>query len=323
MLGNRFKRMLTAVLVISLFLSLISAGQSMAEERSTMTMKELYYSIWPEYDKSPEVLVIYTGTFVNDTGKTFDGELRYKIPKNADINMVCETENGMLCQRYIVEKDNPDYDVIVWKPSHPIEPGAEFPVMMEYYYKPFAAGSNPKAFTQTFRPAFPVNDLVVEVKAPKGASDFTLLPEAQYSQGDSKGFTNYYYQYKNVTEADVLTFDVSYVRESNKPSVTSNGGNQVAAQANYAQAGPANTTVIVLILVFILMLSVFLFLAVRNNKQTGKGKPARKQGKKQSKTGNSRSSKKIKDEKRKIRQMLLDGRISEETYKQLLEDLEE
>jgi len=273
------------------------------------------------------VLVIYSGTFINDTDAPFDGDLRYKIPKNADINMVCETEKGMLCQRYIIDKDNPDYDVIVWKPSHPIDPGAEFPIMMEYYYKPFAAGSSPKAFTQNFRPAFPVTELTVEIKEPKDSSQVKLEPQAQQTREDGEGFSNSYYSYSNLTEEDALTFDISYVRESNTPSVDPD---KPAASSQEGPSGGTNSTVvIVLLLVFVLMLAVFLFIAVKNNnssKNRKTKKPSRQskqQNNKKQQNVKSGTSNSIKNEKRKIRQMLIDNKISEETYKELLDDLEE
>jgi len=317
------------ILAIAVLFTIIPAVNPAGAAENNLTMKELHYSIWPEYDKSPDVLVIYSGTFINDTDAPFDGDLRYKIPKNADINMVCETEKGMLCQRYIIDKDNPDYDVIVWKPSHPIDPGAEFPIMMEYYYKPFAAGSSPKAFTQNFRPAFPVTELTVEIKEPKGSSQVQLQPQAQQTREDGEGFSNSYYSYTNLTEEDALEFEISYVRESNAPSVNPDAP---AASAQEGSSGGTNSTVVIaLLLVFVLMLAVFLFFAVKNNNSSknNKNKKSSRQSKQQPSKNKKQQDNKsgttnnIKNEKRKIRQMLIDNKISEETYKELLDDLEE
>ncbi|WP_366923584.1 hypothetical protein MFMK1_000487 [Metallumcola ferriviriculae] len=330
MLKSRSQKLLMVTLVFALMLTLIPTMPAFAEGE-TMTMKQLYYSVWPEYDKAPDVLVIYSGVFVNDTGAPFQGELRYKVPKNANINMVCETEKGMLCQKYVVDKDNPDYDVIVWKPSHPVEPGAEFPVMMEYYHQPFAAGSSPKAFTETFRPAFPVETLAVDIKAPTGASEIALTPEAQQTESDAEGFTSYYYQYTNLTNEDAFTFDVSYVRESNEPSVDPGTGQGAPQEDSSSQAGSTNTMVIVLLLVFVALLSVFLFIAINNNNKQnqnkGKGKKGNKgnQGKGGGKGASAKKSsgKTSAEEKRKLRKMLIDGKISEETYHQLLEEIDD
>ncbi|MBO8168607.1 MAG: hypothetical protein H0Z35_05370 [Thermoanaerobacteraceae bacterium] len=328
MAGGRKKKLLVFALLIALIVALVPQVPVFAEETKTMTMKQLYYSIWPEYDRWPDVLVIYTGVFVNDTGKPFDGELRYKVPKNAEINMVCETEQGMVCQKYIVEKDNPDYDVVVWKPSHPIEPGAEFPVMMEYYYRPFGS-ANPRQFTQTFRPAFPVENLTVEIKAPKGATEVSLQPEPAKTQGDDEGFTNYIYRYNGLTVEDELTFDISYVRESNEPSVKAETGQgNVAGGMQPVQAqSSVNSTIVILLVVFIALLAVFLFIAISNNNQKATQKSKSKKGGKKTKSLKGKqggvSRKEVAEEKRKLRKMLLDGKISEDTYKKLLEEIDE
>ncbi|MBZ4686642.1 MAG: hypothetical protein PWQ96_1966 [Clostridia bacterium] len=320
MLKKEIKKLMLVTLVISILMTLIPVIPAFAEGEKTLTMKQLKYSIWPEYDRFPDVLVIYTGTFVNDTGEPFAGKLRYKIPKDADINMVCETENGMLCQRYIVEKDNPDYDVIVWKPSHPIQPGDEFPVMMEYYYKPFAAGTNPRSFTQILRPAFPVNDLTVEIKAPLGSGEVALLPEAMKTGTDSKGFSNYYYQYSNLTTDDKLQFSIAYSRDSSDPAVITNteqGGQ--TSQPQIKEDSPLNSAIIVLFAIFIVLLTVLLYFAVSTNNRNRRAKKGKKASKKSRKKDNVTSKK---AEKRKLRQALLDGKISEETYKELLKDIE-
>ena len=320
---TRTKRLFLFVLLIALTTMIFPQAPVFAESQS-MTMDNLYYSIWPEYDRSPDVLVIYSGVFVNDTGKAFEGELQYNIPKGADINMVCETEQGMLCQKYEVKTDNPDYDVIVWKPSHAIEAGAKFPIMMEYYYTPFGA-ANPKQFTQVFRPAFPINNLTVEIKAPKESSGFSLSPEAEKTAGDDDGFTNYLYSFQNVTSDDVKEFEVSYTRESNEPSVKAEEVQQSTDNSQDQNQSSVNSTIIILLIVFIILLAVFLFIAVNNNNN----KKSQQKGKKNNKKGNKTKAKggvnkkEAAEEKRKLRKMLIDGKIGEDTYKQLLDEIDE
>ncbi len=321
---TRTKRLFFFVLLIAIATMIFPQVPAFAESES-MTMDNLYYSIWPEYDRSPDVLVIYSGIFVNDTGKAFQGELQYNIPKGAEINMVCETEEGMLCQKYEVKTDNPDYDVIVWKPSHAIEPGAEFPIMMEYYYTPFGS-ANPKQFTQTFRPAFPVSNLTVEIKAPKGATGLTLSPEAEKTAGDDDGFTNYLYSFQNVATEDAKEFEISYTRESNEPSVKAEDVQQSTDNSQEQTQSSVNSTIIILLIVFIILLAVFLFIAVNNNNNN---KKSQQKGRKNSKKGNKTKAKggvnkkEATEEKRKLRKMLIDGKIGEDTYKKLLDEIDE
>ncbi|GAW93735.1 hypothetical protein [Calderihabitans maritimus] len=329
MVKSRIKRTIISILISVVMVSYFLTP-AVAEEK-TLTMKQLYYSIWPEYDK-PQVLVIYTGTFVNNTGQPFSGELEYNIPKGAQINMVCETEKGMLCQRYIT-KDMGDYTKVIWKPSRTIQPGEEFPVMFEYYID-YLKGQGPeKSFEHIFRPAFPIENLSVEIRQPADSSNFKLEPEPQASQNDVQSgvqFTNYYYSFTNLTPEDQLTFKVSYTRETNKPSVTTNTNTNSGGQADTASVTPVNTTVIVLLAAFLIVLAAFLVYAINANRAGTAAQSSRSKSKKRGKSGptgkkagGSQDKEDLKKQKRKLRQMLLDGKISEETYQQLLAELEE
>ncbi|KKM11285.1 hypothetical protein SY88_09465 [Clostridiales bacterium PH28_bin88] len=324
-------RILSFMLSVLLLFTLVPAAFA---EGETMTMEELYFSVWPEYD-TPDVLVIYSGTFVNNTGKDFQGEIRYNMPKGAKVNMVCETEKGMVCQKYVVETSNPEYDQVVWKPSRVIKPGEKFPVMFEYNYNTFSAPGERK-FTALFQPTFPVTDLSVEVKEPKNASGLRLSPASTATQQDGEGFNNYYYRYENVKPGDKIPFEVTYTRNETKPSVEKATGAGTAQPASTSGGSSLNSTVVILLVAFLAMLGIFMVYAMRSNQGGGSRNRSGNQKSRshnrqvaaaQAETKNQRGkgsrSQAVQEEKKKIRKMLLDGKISEETYRQLLAELDE
>ncbi|KAA0257150.1 hypothetical protein FHQ18_11315 [Deferribacter autotrophicus] len=291
---NLFKKFL---ILIFLFIS----ASAFAE---TMTMKQLYYSIWPEYDK-PSVLVIYSGKFINDTGKPFNDELIYYAPKGAKINMLCETENGMLCLRYLVE-DMGDYIKITWKPSRTINPGEEFPVMFEYYIDYLNLNNSNRSFNHLFRAAFPIQNMTVEVKQPTDSTQFEMIPKPHWNQLDGD-FTNYYLNLKDIKENEKISFKISYVRNSSEPSIKN------IKQSNLNETSiPTDKKLILIIIVFaaILGFTVAYMLKGTSSKQS-KNSPKQKENNKNHKQR----------EKEKLRKLLLDGKISEETYKELLKEL--
>lgn len=328
--GARLLKFVSITLTVFMLLA-VQVIPAVAQE-DTLTMENLYYSIWPEYD-TPDVLVIYSGTFVNNTGKTFskNHELRYYMPKGAKVNMVCETENGMLCQRYVIKKDNPDYDIVVWKPSHDIEPGATFPVMFEYNYNQFTAAGE-RSFVNNFKPAFPITNLTVEVKQPLRSEGFTLDPQPLTEAPDADGFVNHTYQFSDLTEEDELVFNVSYTKADNRPSIEKDQDASSVNETQTAGGGQGlDTTVLILLIAFMGILAVFLVFALKGRPALGNtrssSRPARSVGTGKSKSKgrqhNRADRQKLMDEKRKIRKMLLDGKISEDTYHQLIEELEE
>ena len=288
--------------------AIIVMAASAAFAQDSMTMKQLRYSIWPEYDKS-DVLIIYSGKFVNDTGKPFNGKLAYYIPKGSKINMLCETEKGMLCQRYIVE-DAGKYSRVVWRPSRTIAPGEEFPVMFEYYVDYFDETVSQRKFTDIFRAPFPVKDLTVEVRKPAGAENFQMKPASQWSQMNGD-FENFYVSYQNVAVSEEIPVQVEYTRNTSAPSVQKTAGGNSQATQTASTSSVNNKMIVVVALFFTAMAAVIIFI-------TRKPTTAKDSQKSQNTQGN----KQIKKEKERIRKMLLDGKISEDTYKQLMKDME-
>lgn len=291
-------------------IAILVMAASVAFAKDSMTMQQLKYSLWPEYDKS-DVLVIYSGTFVNDTGKPFSGKLAYYMPKGANINMLCETEKGMLCQRYIVE-DAGKYSKVIWRPSRTISPGEEFPIMFEYYVDYFDETVSSRQFTDIFRAPFNVTNLTIEVKKPSGAENFRMTPDSQWSRTNGD-FDNYYVSYQDVQKSEEIPVKVNYTRETSTPSVqkTSTGDSQGVQTAS--TAGVNNKMIIVVALFFAAMAAVVIFITRKPSAVKDSGK---------SQNTKAQNNKQIKNEKEKIRKMLLDGKISEDTYKQLMKDLE-
>lgn len=123
---------LLAMTAFILVLAWVLAGmpEVAGAQSPLLPMKQLELSIWPEYDK-PQVLVIYNGVLENNTGGPFAGEIRYRLPQGAQVNMVCELEKGMLCQPYDTVKRDDGTLEVVWKPSRTLQPGETFPVMFE------------------------------------------------------------------------------------------------------------------------------------------------------------------------------------------------
>jgi len=223
--------------------------------------------------------------------------------------MLCETEKGMLCQRYIVE-DAGKYSRVVWRPSRTIAPGEEFPVMFEYYVDYFDETVSQRKFTDIFRAPFPVKDLTVEVKKPAGAENFQMNPASQWSQMNGD-FENFYVSYQNVAASEEIPVQVEYTRNTSAPSVQKTAGGNSQATQTASTSSVNNKMIVVVALFFTAMAAVIIFI-------TRKPSTAKDSQKSQNTQGN----KQIKKEKERIRKMLLDGKISEDTYKQLMKDME-
>ncbi|MDA8235255.1 MAG: hypothetical protein M0Z31_10725 [Clostridia bacterium] len=114
-------------LLMALALVLLTVPLSPAYAAGDMTMKDFSISVWPEYD-DPRVLVIYQGTFVNTTGAELpkNTEVKFNIPKGAEIGMACELVDGggHSCQPYKTD-DKGDYVQLSWKTTKALKAGVE------------------------------------------------------------------------------------------------------------------------------------------------------------------------------------------------------
>lgn len=333
-----FKRFSILLLVVAVLFSF--QVPVFAATVDSMELKNFYVDVWPEYD-DPRVLVIYKGTFVNNTGKTVKAgeKVSFNIPSGAEIGMACETDanyGAHACQPYETEDvkgpdGKVDYVVLSWKTTKDVEPGQEYPVFLEFYYNPIE-GQVDKVINYEFKPSAKIATLNLLIQQPLKATNFKLEPAAPTS-GKSGDFTNYYYSYSNVKQDDKFDIKISYTKNDSNPSVqktenggagTTGGGESKLGTAAWTQPG-----VIASGLFFVLLLGFFIYYALNNSNKPNKRvqRIKNKQGKKSVKadenymTSSKGQNGKLTQEKKKIRQMLLNGEISEETYRELIDDL--
>jgi uncharacterized membrane protein len=138
-----------------------------------------------------------------------------------------------------------------------------------------------------------------------------MNPASQWSQMNGD-FENFYVSYQNVAASEEIPVSVEYTRNTAAPSVQKTaGGNSQAAQTT-STTSVNNKMIIIVALFFAAMAAVIIFITRKPSTAQHSQKSQNTQGKKQDKR-----------EKERIRKMLLDGKISEDTYKQLMKDLEE
>ncbi|MFZ5946116.1 MAG: hypothetical protein ACOYVD_18670 [Bacillota bacterium] len=307
------------VLFILLFAALLFPNAAVAGEG--MELKNFSVDIWPEYD-DPRVLVIYQGTFVNKGNSDFSGYVKFnipkfEIPKEGQISMVCEIVNGgnHSCQPYNLE-DKGDFVELSWKTTRVIKPGQEYPVFLEFYYLPFA-NEPAKSFNYDFISNYDIQALTFNIKQPLRSEEFKVTPQPLTTNVDTKGFSNHKLNYSDISAQEKLNYKIEYIKNDNEPSIQKEQPQQ-SSEAKTQETGLQKTNawknplIYTIIGASIIIMSGFIVFGLlksngRNNLKT------------KSKNTNSEFLK----EKKKLRQMLTKGQISEQTYRELIEDLEE
>lgn len=308
------KRNIVTVVVI-LCLVLIWSTPVFAENGNPFKISTLDVSIMPEYDTS-DVLVIYSINFINTSGQPFSGEMRFPVPKGTTNNVI--EESGILNGNNLLSRidDKGDYAELIWKPAKPIQPNVNYTMHLEYYYNPLQGTGN-KAFTFPFRATLPIDQANINAYQPLKANNFKMEPAGKLLGQDNQGFQVYGTKYSNLKNGDKIDFKISYTKNDPNPSVQKQSGAAPASDQQAPSAGSQlNFGVMVLIaalIVVVIVIGVKIFdnrkSSIKNNSRDNK-----KQG-----AGNS----KLAQEKRKLRQMLLNGTIGEDTYHEMLMEIEE
>lgn len=307
------------VLLFFVFSMLLPTGQAVYAESSQnqMKFKDFYLDVWPEYD-DPRVLVILKGTFVNDSKETVkQGEFVYfNIPTDAEIGMACETDANFeahACQQFGVENKG-DYQVLRWRITKDINPGQEYPVFLEYYYNPIKGNPN-KTIDFNFIPSANIDKLELSVQQPLKASNFVLDPVAP-SQENEQGFTYHLYSYNNVSANNALEVSIGYTKQDSNPSVqrvqpsSSNQG-----QTQFPDSSSGNNVWLYAVGTLVVVMAVIFIRATGfSKKKTRVHRITQKSGQKLTKEQSK--------ERREIKEMFLHGQISEDTYRELMDDLE-
>lgn len=262
-------------LAIALFLTvttLAAPAAAAALEPGPLRATRYDLAIRPEFDTT-DVLVVNNATLTNTADTPFQGRIGFRVPKGAQLQMVCEIkpDGGHACQPFKSE-DKGDSVEISWKATRAISKGDSFPIYVEYYYNPFTSRT-PRKFTHRYDPVYPVDDLSVTITQPGRSTDFKLVPAASLSQPAKDGTVDWLYNLKNVP-AQPLNFAVSYTKADDNPSVRlpkKPGGDQAASGGQAAPGGQSSTiTLLTVLLAPIVIAGAFVFLA------KGEGKSQRR-----------------------------------------------
>ena len=192
--------------VLLLAVCLLSALNSAADELSIGRMQ---VAIWPEYDDQT-VLAIYEGRF-EDVSR-FPIKTSFPVPKGSIINDACSLshEGQHFCQLYTIN-ETPDFDEVQVYLPYPN-------FYLSFHYAAFDIANEKREFSHRIRSNHLVQRLDVDIQQPLRSEAFNLSP----NDGELKVFNNenhYFFGYDDIEQGDSKTFDISYVKHDNKPSV--------------------------------------------------------------------------------------------------------
>lgn len=349
-------RLASFVITILFLLNLAIPSANAAESFPTdnFPYKEMQIQVMPEFDypekwpeDQPSLLVGYYGTFTNKTGKDFTGEVEFPAPvndKNFEVYLVAEFPNDTDPEVQRPFKVDKEKGVITWKPQEAIKKDKTYRFVVEFYTNPFEV-KDTKTFSFNYANPADTEKLDIILYAPLESKDFKAEPAATSTTESDYGEKLHIYQYTNKKKGEAVNITANYVKKDNKstlsviseqspPDDENHSGTTATEQVanNSKDSGASSEQPIIgmggaiVIGISIIIFGVFVFLGLRGNtrsfKQTGtkakKVAPKKSNLDKQPQKGMKKDST---DHKKKLRSMLINGEIDEETYEKELEKL--
>lgn len=316
---DKRRRLCILAFIFFLVTGLAWPGQAQA----TLVVEKLHLSIWPEY-YTPDVIASQAVLFVNRGEEPVSGEVWFQLPKSVEATDLIDVKQGMF-PRYFEVVDKGDHQLVRYELPQSLAPGEQLPLVLEYRYPPFQE-AGPRNIPVEFVSKYPVEELTVEIKQPLRATEFQLDPPAEEQFMDSEGFDVYRYRYTGLQAEERLAFRINYVKEDNLPSVDPMPA-EVPTEEPQESSSLNKATVALLVVILLALFGLVLFIALRNNPSArevvaGK-KGAGSKGPKAGAAGKKANvAKEPQDPRKKLRKMLVEGRIDEKTYEKLMKELE-
>jgi len=343
-----------AILVAGLAL-LLPGTQALAEatappvpSASTLSFDTMGLSIMPEYDQAaPQVLVIIRGALVNRGTEPVSGqEVIFRAPKGARWTAIAELSSDplgpdkpvyheLLPTAKVTEQG--DYVELALKMTKTVKPGEPYPLQAEFYY-PGVAGGPEKSVQMAFLPTYSAKTLLLDIAEPKGAQGFTssLGPGDSVRGGD--GLTYHDFTLPGLQAGTPFRVDVSYKRAGNDPSRPSPPTAGTTGTQRATGGGTNTTAVVVGVLVLGGLVALLLFSGVggsmgrtgrsarRRTVRGGSTVKAAGGGKAKQRVGGTGATTTgaagVADPRARARDLLLERKISEDTYRTLIAELD-
>jgi flagellar basal body-associated protein FliL len=300
------KKYKKSTIIMLILIGVLFIGTTV-QAQEVLKSRRMQVELKPEYDSS-DVLVTYDAYLKNTSSEVYEGKVEFIVPADINLGSVCQiTDAGEHnCQLYDV-KTKGDKKIVVWEAGK-VAPGEEYHAYLEYYFDPLKINGNSREFNFNYLTSYPSEKFIFKVTEPSQVDNFTANLTETGIQTDPYGLKDHFYKLTDITNGESLDLTISYERSTSGASLKSNSGQQeVTTQQSSNKANSAkNPMVLIVVLLILGIMGYFIYHSMGNKSQV----------KSKSKSLSSQ------EEKERARQLLLDGKIDEETYKSLIKDIE-
>lgn len=307
-----------SLFVWGLFFSLMNHATAETVE-TPLRMEELTIQIMPEHSYHPRdqeqdhppLLVGYHGALMNISDTPQKGQIAIPLPVNDEgfrIGFVADYSSDLTEMNEIEYQLDKETGTISWTTSAEILPQELYRFVIEYYTDSIEVHGDTRTLSYQFTGFAEIGMLNLMFIEPMSAGSFTLTPAAESHQKNSYNMNMFIYPMQSVGPGEEKTIELEYDRADSR--TTSEIFEAMASGMTPTTAGTKNEDPISGIMIasvlggVTILVAVVLMLLLRK--------------KSQAKHDNNRPQSVLGIKKAKLRSMLLEKKITEEEYQQLL-----
>jgi len=308
------------LVVSSLLINTVSAQvfQLVNQENNDneiLKVNELYIQLLPEYKvpvnwdgNHPSLLVSCIGEIINYSNKEYNEYIQFPVPTDSSmftLSLVCETEKGILNRPYEVADG-----FVKWKPSIPIPAMGKYTFMIDYYFNPSTNLNGIREFDYSFFTKATIPQVNIDVYMPTSSTSHMLVPTPTEHFIINNGIIVYSYLFNNVDVNNPINLQFNY----NIYNEISNNISEIYSYSNDFNA-PVNFNLIGIIIFSLILIIIGISVISLSGKTKMNQIRIMENGRD--------VDGKIDDlelRKKSLRKLLIEGKISENTYKSLLEE---
>lgn len=293
---------------------------SAEEKANPLKMEELTIQVLPEYSYHPKakntdhppLLVGYHGALMNNTEEPLKGKIEIPLPtkdKNFKLGFVADYSTDLTEMFEIEYELDEKLGIISWETSAEIQPQEIYKFVIEYYTDSIEVSKDKKSLEYTFTSFADIGLMNLIFVEPLKTESFNLEPAAETHQKNGYNLNMFLYQGRGMKIGEEKTIKLEYERKDDRTTtnimeeMATTAEKQTATKKNEDKVSP--WLIVSVVGGITVIASIFLILVLKR-----KGKKVKTQEKPDEDT--------FEVKKGKIRQMLIEGKITEEEYKELL-----
>ncbi len=210
--------MLLSILILTFTVS-TAIGLTNATE-----LQDLKISVWPEYDKTSEALIMYRGQLPDNV--KLPAKVTFLYPKSARLSSTSSVDDK---NQFQYTKEWASKKVVDKGDFVELTYNVNFPTFQFEVYDQVKTGSDKRDYKFPYKAGMDVKNLSVEMQQPLRSESFKVTPKSSSSGKDDQGFTFHTYNVGKLKTGDQKDFSATYTKSDINPSTNSDGPQPVSS----------------------------------------------------------------------------------------------